>query len=257
MITGVVGAAKAPVDEGARADRFGLWQATLDLCLGGTCAGCGRPGSALCRDCRLRLAGRFPTPTCPEPAPDGYPYTVTAGDYDGFARRVITAHKERQSLALTGPLGRCLAPVLGAVLVQPAARDQTILLVPMPSDRAAVRRRGLDSVRALTRRAARDLAGRTGLRLVVMPLLEQRRRPADQAGLDRFERQANLRGALVCRTPRGLTAEHRVVLVDDVTTTGATLAEGCRAVRAAGMAVVGAAVLAATRRRLEKPTDRD
>lgn len=257
MITGVVGAARAPGDQGTRADGFGLWQATLDLFLGGTCAGCGRPGAALCVECRLRLDGRFPTSTCPDPAPAGYPYTVTAGDYDTFARRVITAHKERQSWALTGPLGRCLAPVLGTVLLQPAARERTILLVPMPSDPAAVRRRGLDSVRALTRRAAHELAGRTGLRLAVVPLLAQHRRPADQAGLDRSERQANLRGALVCRTPRGLTAQHRVVLVDDVTTTGATLAEGCRAVRAAGMAVVGAAVLAATRRRLEKPADRD
>ncbi|MGO1975310.1 MAG: ComF family protein [Propionibacteriaceae bacterium] len=253
----MVGAARPPGDGSARAGRSLLWQATLDLCLGGTCAGCGRPGAALCPDCRLRLDGRSPAPTSPDPAPAAYPYTVTAGDYDTFTRRVITAHKERQAWALTGPLGRSLAPVVGTVLLQPAARGRTILLVPMPSDPAAVRRRGLDSVRTLTRRAARDLAGRTGLRLAVAPLLDQRRRPADQAGLDRSERQANLRGALVCRTPRGLTAAHRVVLVDDVTTTGATLAEGSRAVRAAGMVVVGAAVLAATRRRLEKPADRD
>lgn len=257
MIESVVGAAGVPGGRRTWTEGSLLWQATLDLCLGGTCAGCGRPGGALCRGCRQRLADRSPVPTRPDPAPADYPSTITSGDYDGFARRVITAHKERQAWSLAGPLGACLAGVVGAVLLQPQARGRTVLLVPMPSDPVAVRRRGIDSVRVLTRRAAREVADRTGLRLAVVPLLAQRRRPADQAGLDRAQRQANLRGALVCRPPRGIGASHRVLLVDDVTTTGATLAEGARAVRAAGVAVLGAATVAATRRRLEKPADSD
>lgn len=234
-----------------------LWRAALDLCLGGSCAGCNRPGASLCTRCRDRLAERVPTPTTPDPQPQGYPSTVTGGDYDTFARHVITAHKERQTWSLTGPLGRSLAAVVAALLLGSATRGHPVVLVPLPSDPAAVRRRGIDSVRVLARSAADQLADRAGIRVPVRSLLVQQRRPADQAGLGRAARQANLDGALVCRPGNGLTPEHRVVLVDDVTTTGATLVEANRAARAAGLDVLGAAVLAATRRRLEKPPRTD
>ena len=61
----------------------------------------------------------------------------------------------------------------------------------------------------------------------------------DQLGLDREQRRANVSGTLAARaTPTGL-----VLLVDDVTTTGATLAEGVRALRRAGVDVAGAATV--------------
>jgi predicted amidophosphoribosyltransferase len=73
-----------------------------------------------------------------------------------------------------------------------------------------------------------------------------RRRPDDQAGLDRFARYRNLAGALVA-------AEHLppgdIVVVDDIVTTGATLAEATRALTRAGRTPVGAATVAATTRR--------
>ena len=69
---------------------------------------------------------------------------------------------------------------------------------------------------------------------------------ADQAGLDAAERAANLGGAPAARRPLdGLP----VVVVDYVMTTGATLVEAARALREAGAAVRGCAVVAATRRR--------
>ncbi len=74
---------------------------------------------------------------------------------------------------------------------------------------------------------------------------------ADQARLDRAERAANLRGAYAVRPgPRPGSPAYPCVLVDDVITTGATLAESARALRSAGVRVVGAAVVAATELRL-------
>jgi predicted amidophosphoribosyltransferase len=74
------------------------------------------------------------------------------------------------------------------------------------------------------------------------PLLVLRRAAADQRGLGRAERLENLRGGMLARRAEGI----RVVIVDDVVTTGATLLEAARALRAAGAVVVGAATIAAT-----------
>ncbi|MFC7162167.1 phosphoribosyltransferase family protein, partial [Aquipuribacter hungaricus] len=74
------------------------------------------------------------------------------------------------------------------------------------------------------------------------PRLVQARRVRDQAGLDRAERAANLDGALRAMVGPGPRVD--VLVVDDVLTTGATLAECARALREAGVRVVGGAVVA-------------
>jgi predicted amidophosphoribosyltransferase len=71
----------------------------------------------------------------------------------------------------------------------------------------------------------------------------------DSAGLDIAARAANLAGAMRADGPRG---SPRAVLVDDIVTTGATLLEAARALRAAGWTVPGAVVVAATARRASR-----
>jgi predicted amidophosphoribosyltransferase len=86
-------------------------------------------------------------------------------------------------------------------------------------------------------------------RPVVVPALAVRRSVRDQAGLDRAARSANLAGSVrLRRSAVGRLRGRAVVLVDDVVTTGATLAEAARVLRASGLDVVGAAVVAATAR---------
>lgn len=117
------------------------------------------------------------------------------------------------------------------------------MVVPVPTRAGAARRRGYDPVRMLALAAARG-HGRAASRARVVPALHHRRRVADQAGLDQRHRRANLAGALTVRprTAQALSGS-AVIVVDDVVTTGATLAEASRALRAAGADVVGAAVL--------------
>lgn len=100
-------------------------------------------------------------------------------------------------------------------------------------------------MRRIALAAARDLR-REGVPVRVLSALRQRRTVADQAGLSARQRLANVSGALtVVPGAVRLLAEAPVVLVDDLMTTGASLAEAARAVRAAGGRVVGAGVVAA------------
>ena len=244
------------------------WRAAAgDLLLGSSCHGCGAAAWTLCDDCREDLAARVPRPARPEPCPAGFPQTWTAGSYDDLARGLVSAHKERAALGLTRILGERLALAVLALLH--AARfddlrldgvgfgevgsarlmEAPVLLVPVPSARRAVRERGFDAGLALARAAARRLPGaRAG------PLLVPARRVADQSGLGAAERQQNLAGAFrVRRGPLGpsrlLARGPTVVVVDDVVTSGASLTEAVRALRAGGVDVLGAATVAATVRR--------
>ncbi len=209
--------------------RRGVLADLLDLVLPRDCAGCSSPGRTLCARCAAALASG-PVRARPTPAPAGLPALTAAAAYDGVVRSLLLAHKERGRLALAAPLGRALA---GAA----AVHGRGALLVPVPSSSAAVRARGHDHARRLAAAAARRLATR------VLPVLVHARSVQDQSELDAAARAANLAGALRARRRLdGLV----VVVVDDVVTTGATLAEAARALTAAGAEVRGAAVVAAT-----------
>lgn len=158
-----------------------------------------------------------------------------AAPYENAVRAVLLAHKERGALGLTGALGGALAAAVRAGAGQ-AAGARPVLLVPVPSARRATAARGHDPVRRIAVAAATELRS-GGVRAGVLAVLRQRRTVADQAGLGARERQANLSGALaVADGGAELLVRGRVVLVDDVLTTGASLADAARAVRAAAPA---------------------
>ena len=217
-----------------------------DLVLGGTCVGCGRPGRPLCQPC----AGGLPShahPSWPNPVPAGLATPWSAAAYEGLARSMVLAHKERRVLALRLPLARMLAA--GAVAAAPVGLPA--VLVPVPSRPGSARARGHDPTDALTRDAARLLRGQ-GYDVRRARLLVSRGAVADQAGLDAPARAANLAGSMFCPTARLRRVAGRrvhIVVCDDVLTTGATAREAQRALEAVGLGVVGIATVAATRLR--------
>ncbi|MFE9634726.1 ComF family protein [Streptomyces sp. NPDC006463] len=225
----------------------GWWQELAGLVLPVDCAGCGASRVLLCAGCREALSGAVTARARPFPRPEGLPVVHAAAVYEGPVRAVLLAHKERGALPLAGALGAALA---AAVRAGGAGAGEEVALVPVPSARRQVRARGHDPARRIAFAAAGRLR-RAGVPARVAPVLRLRRAVADQAGLGARQRRENLSGALeVCRGGARLTGGAVVVLVDDLITTGATLAEAARALRAAdpgGVAGLRAAVVAATR----------
>lgn len=229
----------------------------LDLVLGSSCVGCGRPGRALCEGCCRSLpvgaALRMPTP-----CPAGLVPSYSGGEYDGALRALVLAHKERRVLALGRPLGQVLRAAVGTALAEAGiGPGQPLVLVPVPSRPAAVRQRGHDPTRSTVRHAA-DALGSDGWPASTAGLLRVRPGVVDQAGLDARGRSANLAGSMAVdaaalrRLARSRPRAH-VVLCDDVLTTGATLREAQRALESVGLVALAAATVAATQRRSAPP----
>lgn len=191
------------------------------------CAGCGALDVGLCSGCRGALAA---APHRRRTA-DGLLVT-SAMEFSGVRARVLRALKEEGRTSLA----RALAPALAFVLADTVGPDTVVATVP--SSRAAYRRRGYRPVDLLVRRGGCS----------PVPLLRTARAPRDQRGLGREARRANVGGVFVSRPVRG----RRVVVVDDVVTTGATLDDAARALRAAGAGEVVAATLAHTPLRLDR-----
>ncbi|GGR34653.1 hypothetical protein GCM10010497_41540 [Streptomyces cinereoruber] len=230
----------------------GWWREIAGLVLPVACGGCGRPRTELCPECAAALTGTGPRRVRPAPEPAGLPAVHAAAPYTGAVREVLLAHKERGALGLAGPLGDALAGAVEAAAEAVAgAGGGPLLLVPVPSSRRSVRARGHDPTRRIALAAAARLR-RAGRDARVAPVLRQRRYVADQAGLGARGRLANLSGALevvpggarlLAAARAGGAAETgnpagTVVLVDDLMTTGASLAEAARALGAVHLSFI-------------------
>lgn len=218
-----------------------------DLLLGTHCVGCAHPGRLLCRDC-TELLPTSAEVAWPSPAPPGLVPPFACASYDGTVKAMVLGHKEHRLLALRRPLAELLAQaVAGSGAAGP------LVLVPVPSRRSSVRARGHDPTYSMTKGAAAILRA-AGVDAVAWPLLRLLPGVVDQAGLDASERAANLARSMACSVPalRRLARARpsaRMVVCDDVLTTGATLREAQRALESVGVTVAAAAVVAATRRR--------
>lgn len=221
-----------------------LADAAADLVLGAACPGCGVPAARLCPACAREVAAASPV-LVPGQAggATSRPPVGASARYVGVWQPLIVHYKEHGGWWLAGPLAGALAQAVAVALAAAGAGAGPVLLVPMPSRPQAVRQRGQDTTRLLAARAA-GLLRRAGLDAAVSDELRYARGVADQSGLGVAGRRRNLDHAFVAH-PRG--AGTRVV-VDDLVTTGASLAEACRALADAGRAASACAVVAATPR---------
>lgn len=220
-----------------------------DLVFPSRCGGCGRDGPALCTAC----AGEFDRPFrhVPRPVPAGYPPTWAAADYEGRTRALLLAYKEHGRCDLGPPLGRALTNAVELALGrlrEGSRKHRPVVVVPVPSRRAAARSRGGDHVRGL-------LAGlRPGLDpgCAIVGLLQVRGRPGDAVGQSAEDRRRSRSGVFGPVSARGRMPVDlggiAVLLVDDLVTTGSTLVDAARALHEIRAGPVAAATLASTAR---------
>lgn len=217
------------------------------------CIACGADVSdphGLCGDCwrELRLAGAATCIRCARPMPEDYGgkgrceacadlplswrQARTAAYYNGTARKLVLALKHGDRPDIARPMAAWMVRAGRDVL----SRGDLVIPVPLHWTRRIKRR--LNQSAELSRRIAKEaqLAHGPGLLIRTRPTDSQRGRSFD-------ERRYNVAGAFACPAPAKL-AKRRVVLVDDVMTTGATLNAATRALREAGAASVDTLVFA-------------
>ena len=232
-----------------------LFQATVSLLYPATCAICGksvRAGEYLCNGCEAKIVRIVPPfcETCSEPFEGSITSTFTCANcahrtiyFDaavaayrgrGIVRDVIHEFKYNRQIHLRHLVARWLR----AGLDDERLRDyQFDVIVPVPLHPARQRERGFNQASLL----AELLGAQSAIRSI--PVLKRIRYTTTQTALDRSERMENLHNAFRLRKNadvRGL----RVLLVDDVLTTGSTLSECARVLKRAGAISVHAATAA-------------
>ncbi|MGQ9572995.1 MAG: ComF family protein [Dehalococcoidia bacterium] len=221
-------------------------QVLLDILFPSRCVGCGAYGSLLCSSCQAQLPRAEPPrcPICWRPQPRDAPCAHCRQErpafqaarspylYQGVAREAVHALKYNHLSALAQPMAQLMARCV---------RDEAIgadLVVAVPLYARRQRLRGYNQSALL----ARELSRLCGLPLAERGLARRRNTPPQARSADAQARRRNVADAFIA--DRRWVEGKRILLVDDVMTTGATLDACARALAQADAASVWALTFA-------------
>lgn len=226
--------------------KMGVKKFFLDLFFPKFCVGCRKEGVWLCAGCAAKVVS-VKSPVCP-----GCGRLSQQGRYcgqcqkghtlrgvicaayfeEGPLKEIIHHFKYNSVISFVSFLGDLLAPALAADLPE---GDLTVTFVPLHAKRFA--QRGYNQSELLARHIAEKL------NLPVADLLIKKKKTKMQVELQGDQRRRNLRDVFVSKNKKILKGK-TIILVDDVTTTGATLDECAKVLKAAGAKEVWGLVVA-------------
>ncbi len=195
------------------------------------CISCGELGISICSDCRRGWNPHIYTSHVGTSQSNRL-QVVSSVLYSPIAQKVILGAKESHLRKCDELVAEAIAHSLH-YLLKSAIPDY---LVPIPSRPRAVRERGRRFIDEMALFSSQKYS------IPIATPLQHQRMVRDQSGLDLKARRNNVEGAMVVRGGHGLRGS--VVLIDDLVTTGATLSEAARALRYAGITVIGAVTAA-------------
>lgn len=223
---------------------------------------CGVPPTNLCADCassvqRIHGVARDGSGGCPAggsgtrvgnslgPALCGLALT----DFDADSARILSAIKDQGQTALIRPLVDAATQQIVEFVANPATWPEpaacALTLIPVPSRPQAIRKRGFVPAELWAKQIARVLKVGGFGSVTVLSALEFVKNVSDQRGLSVEQRHENLVGSMQLR-PQLRKLESRALLIDDVVTTGATIAEAARALGASSFENLGFLTFAET-----------
>ena len=219
----------------------------LNLLFPQRCVGCGKEGSLICSSCRSSLLRIVPPLClrCGKSQPDGMLCSSCTGwhaeidgirspfQFDGVIRQSIHQLKYGNIRILALPLAQLLKDYLFA---NPLPGE---ILVPVPLHEKRLRERGYNQSVLLTK----ELSKLTHLSVVDDCLIRQRHTLPQVKTLNVEERRNNVANVFTCRDDNKLR-DSKVLLIDDVATSGATLNACAAALKVVGVASVWGLVLA-------------
>jgi ComF family protein len=168
----------------------------------------------------------------------GFDAAYCYGSYEGALRELIHLYKYGRVQTLAKPLGALLAAAL-------PREERFDAVTPVPLHWRRQWQRGFNQSELL----ARTMAARCGI--PVVPALRRVRATLTQAGLSNTRRRQNVDTAFECRRGARALAGKRILLIDDVLTTGSTAAACARVLKRAGAAKVALLTVARVDRRME------
>ena len=203
-----------------------------DLIFPSRCIGCSQLGISICSVCRKNWHPHIYHRTL-KVLSKNYP-VISAIEYSSVASAVLLRAKESSQAVADALVVDAIAHSLHYFVKNYGAGT----LVAIPSRRSATRKRGRDFMKEITHSVA------TCESLDFVEMLQHQRAVRDQSQLNSQQRMSNIAGAFSISNHSVMAGEfgniRPLIVVDDLVTTGATLAEAIRALRAAGFEVLGA-----------------